>query len=210
MVDALRVLFVTILAFAITALVTWMAYQIARSRRVVKMSPISDASARIKTGGGIYRSRFARTTDGEWWLHAPLENGHYVPLRVGEEVVIETVGAEGRLLFRTTITDRDAELKQIKIAIPEQIHGANRRAEVRHTNLSPKEVNVEGRKLKMCDLSNHGMCAETETPFIPGDWVKVEFPWAKQTFAWVLANEFRESVRVVRLRFEEPVQLPQK
>ncbi len=208
MADALRTLFVLILTFALTALATWIAFQITRGKRFAKLKPFDCAKAKIKCNSGVFKTRFSMVSANEWWIHAPLEKGEIVPLRVGEEMILETVGSSGRLLFRTTIVERNGEQKLLKVAIPELIHTANRRTEERKNIFVGKMVEVEGRELSVVDVSETGLCAKSSKPFIPGDWVKIKLPNSKTLFAWVLANEFRGEDRVVRFRFEESINLP--
>jgi hypothetical protein len=118
------------------------------------------------------------------------------------------VGQEGRLLFRTQVISRDSEQHLIEIGLPEVIPAANRRTEHRRTDFKYRDVFVSGRRMKIRNMSAHGLCAETDSPLIPGDWVKVELPNNTVAFAWVLANDFIDNQRIARFRFEEAVTLP--
>src|SRR4051794_19366593 len=69
-------------------------------------SPIPNGQLRIRSGASMYRARFLGETRDGWTFTAPLQRDAYVPLRIGEALVIEAPSERGILRFRTVIIDR--------------------------------------------------------------------------------------------------------
>jgi hypothetical protein len=69
--------------------------------------PPVGASLRIRADAAVYRSRFVEASAEGWVFAAPLQRDAYVPLRVGEDLVVEAEGEAERLLFRSTLVHRD-------------------------------------------------------------------------------------------------------
>src|SRR4051794_14678642 len=94
--------------FGISLGLAWLFVQIvARLRK--QPVPIPGSILRIRAGSGFYRSHVLDSAGSVWRISAPLQRDAYVPLRVGEEVVIEAAAKNGALLFRTQIVARETD-----------------------------------------------------------------------------------------------------
>ena len=92
-----------------------------RVRHSTVIVPDRGASLRIRASSAVYRSRFLEAGPHGWDFAAPLQRDAYVPLRVGEDVVIEVEETEGRLIFRSKIIARCGETGRMTIARPANV-----------------------------------------------------------------------------------------
>src|SRR5207244_4268300 len=115
--------------------------------------PKPNAPVRFRSYSGIYRSRFVGTCSGNWSFDAPLHRGHFVPLRLGEEVVIEAPGDDALLLFRSKVIGRDAENHRFLLSKPTGMEKKDRRATRRSTAIAGRSAALDGRQAVLCNLS---------------------------------------------------------
>ena len=106
-----------------------------RLRRPPMPIPPQGASLRVRASAAVYRSRFLEVTDEGWVFAAPLQRDAYVPLRVGEDVVVEAEEADGRLIFRSEIIHRCAQSGRFTIARPANVFRTDPRDEIREARL---------------------------------------------------------------------------
>jgi c-di-GMP-binding flagellar brake protein YcgR len=142
-----------------------------------------------------YKSSIQNITDKYIALSAPIKDGTYVPLRVGEQ--LEVVYYEGLDVYKfySLVIGRDTEdnLPQILLAQPENIKRIQRRqfvrvpviiyieylkaeteAKIQHAgpNASTQAVN----KALLMDLSGGGMRIKVYSPLKVGDRIITEIP----------------------------------
>lgn len=98
-----------------------------RLRRPSMPVPSPGAPLRIRADAAVYRSRFLEVGMDGWVFAAPLQRDAYVPLRVGEDLVVEAEEAEGRLVFRATLVDRCGDSGRMVMSRPVQVHRAGPR-----------------------------------------------------------------------------------
>jgi c-di-GMP-binding flagellar brake protein YcgR len=163
----------------------------------------TNAVLHIRAGSGMYRSRLVAIGRAAWEISAPLQRDSYVPLRVGEDLVIESPAKAGVLIFRSEVVARNLESHSLKIRAPKRLHHLDRRELKRWPHLAGESVKVEGEEGRLIDISQGGARLETEADLSRGERVRVDLPWADSVFAWVLAREGT----VARLRFEELMEL---
>jgi hypothetical protein len=186
-------------AFAVAAAVGLISYRL--SSRSRSLAP--GAVLKIRAASGVYRSRLIAATGGGWHISAPLQRDSYVPLRVGEELVIESPCADGILLFRTEVVSRDSETHQLSILPAHNMYRIDRRELRRWPHLTGETVKVEGEEGRVLDISEGGARIELPALLHRGERVRIEMPWSDCLFAWVLSCDGA----VTRLRFEDLMEL---
>lgn len=107
-----------LLALSLSALVT---RTVLNRRRPDIVIPREGAALRIRAESAVYRSRFLGAGRHGWSFSAPLQRDNFVPIRVGERLVIEAEGPFGRLLFRSVLVDRDGTSGQMTVDIPKRV-----------------------------------------------------------------------------------------
>jgi hypothetical protein len=188
--------------FAVALFAGWLYTQaVTRARRQVE--PAVGAVLRIRANSGMYRSKIVQVGKSVWTLSAPLQRDHYVPFRVGEEIVIEAAGKRGALVFRSEIVARDANTHELMIRRPLEVHEVERREHKRWPHLNGSKVQVDGVNGRILDLAQGGARLEVSTRLRRGDRLRLDTPWGQTLFAWVLESEPGQ----VRVRFEELVEL---
>lgn len=174
-------------------------YTRAKSRYQERLNPVEGAILTIRATSGVYRSHMITLGRTSWTLSAPLQRDNYVPLRVGEELIIEAATDRGALLFRSEVVARMSNPHAILIKRPTKIHRVERREHKRWPNMAGERVRVEGQVGQLLDLSEGGARVRLATKPYKGDRVRLDMPSGKAVYAWVIASEGSEA----RLRFEE-------
>ena len=200
MIDLLAVLGYVICSFAVAALVAFLL-----TRKTVQSAPPEVGSIiRLRSVGGVYRSKLVGVEQGVWRISCPIARSHYVPMRAGEPVTVEAPVTGGVYLFKTEIAGRDRETHELMLEPPPILRKSDRRNEAR----APKagEATIEGESAALVDLSRLGARILTDRPCHIGERVRLELE-DSMVYAWVLdfaptkiGEPYRECVR---LRFEE-------
>lgn len=203
----LLVLFVTsaLLAFGLTK---W-----AHRRKTVPVEDLQlpgGQTLRLLTASGGYRCHLLDQSPKGLVVSAPLHRDCHVPLRVGEDLVVQSPGFDSLLTFRTKVVERDPLTHQLKLALPSSMRRTDRRCEPRIKNPGDGRAEVNGRSSILCDVSGWGAKILTLEPVRAGDLVNVSLPGDYGT-ALAYALEVRTSAhegrlcKEVRLRFDEPL-----
>lgn len=164
------------------------------------------AMVRFRTGEAMYRTRFTSARKKGLAFAAPLQRDVYVPIPVGERVIVEAPSKEGVIVFRTHVIGRDVETREIVLAVPEVVHREERREGARQDGgFSP--IQVEDREAWLVDVAPHGVKFTTNAEVRSGERIKVEMPSAEApAFAWVLEaapnHRHEKGSKVVRARWE--------
>ena len=187
--------------FAVSMGAAWLFVKITLHLRN-QLNPSVGAILSVRASSGIYRAHIVKL-GSVWTISAPLQRDNYVPLRVGEEVVIEAASKHGALLFRTEILSRQTNPHCLIVKKPEKIHRIERREHKRWPHLTGSKVKIGGENGQLLDLSEGGARVQTSFRTHKGDRVKLEMPWGQAIDAWVLSREGNEA----RLRFEELLEL---
>lgn len=181
----------------------WLSIRIDR-RRAAKGVPPNGTILRIRANSGCYRSRIESTSGSLWAISAPIQRDGYVPLRVGEELVVEGGALGAAVIFRTEVAARETGV--LRVRRPKKIHRVERRHYRRNPALTGVKVSVDGATGRILDFSEGGAKVETSFRVVRGGRVSVQFPWGASVGAWVMSTEGREA----RLRFEELIWPGQK
>jgi hypothetical protein len=98
-----------------------------RLRRPPMPIPSPGSPLRIRADEAVYRSRFLEAGTEGWIFAAPLQRDVYVPLRVGEDLVVEAEEPEGRLIFRAKLVERCGNTGRMVMSRPMQVFRAEAR-----------------------------------------------------------------------------------
>lgn len=168
-----------------------------------KLIPPVGSVLRLRASSGVYRSNLMKLGGSVWTISAPLQRDTYVPLRVGEEIVVEAASKHGALVFRSQIVARHTHPHSFSIQCPDKIHQIERREHKRWPHLSGEPVKLEGQNGRIIDLSEGGARIQSPCRTHKGDRVRLDMPWGQEIYAWVLSSEGNEA----RLRFEDLMEL---
>ena len=86
--------------FAVALSTSWLIVKITFLLRR-QPDPAVGTILRVRATSGVYRSHLVSLGESAWIMSAPLQRDHHVPLREGEEVIIEAADKHGALLFRS-------------------------------------------------------------------------------------------------------------
>jgi hypothetical protein len=169
--------------------------------RTARLTPAADTRLRIRATSGMYRSSFLQAGRSVWSISAPLQRDSYVPLRVGEDLVIEAPHPKGALIFRSKVIGRETMPHCLLIQRPTRIYVSERRNHKRWPEFFGAEVKLSDKAAIVVDLSEAGARFDCETKPAKGQRFRVELPWGANVDGWVLDTEGNRA----RVRFEELV-----
>ncbi len=167
-------------------------------RRRQVPAPAPGAVLRLRAESGVYRARFVGETPEGWAFSAPLSRDAYVPLRIGEDLLIEAGFASGVMTFRTQLVARFNDTHVMVAQIPRTVFKRERREAPRVAASSA--ILVEGEGAQLVDVSSCGVRFKADRNYKRGDRIKLEIPeWEAPVFGWILETEAAGT----RVRFEE-------
>ncbi len=175
--------------------------------------PIEGGAVRLKCTHGVYRSRFLGVSSAGWRLTAPLSRDSYVPLRPGDELVLEAPVVGAALTARTRVVSRDADSHELMVARPSRTHRLERRETRRLLEPNGVSCTLEGSEAAIVDISRFGARLDCSAAVGSGERVRLDLQWFEEpVFAWVLEVLPVEGSRgrrtLCRVRFEDGVSLP--
>jgi c-di-GMP-binding flagellar brake protein YcgR len=193
--------------FAIVFAVSIGASYLITSIRVKRKNaaPLPNTTLQIRTGSGLYRSKFIGDNASGWVISAPLSRDAYVPLRVGEAITVLGPTESGLKHFHTEILLRDSETHELTIKIPEKMSTVERRQSFRVDKFLTPNAVVEGQPATLLDLSEGGARVVIREQIKRGERTALELPGNDKMFAWVVDSSPANPGYVIRLRFEEPL-----
>lgn len=181
-----------------------------RANKRENVSLPEGAKVRMVGAGGSYRCYFARSEPKGLVFSAPLQRDRYVPLRVGDSLIVQAPFEGGLLTFSGEIIERSAEAHEIMVAHPKIVRRMDRRSEARDTTCRGSEALLNGMAAKMVDLSAGGARVLAGGTVKPGEIVTLELPlglgavpgWALESLpaAW-MDRQGSE----IRIQFQQPL-----
>ena len=183
----------------------------AKSRKKVVLVPIPENTrVRMVGPGGAYRCYFLRRTKAGLVFSSPLQRDHYIPVRVGETMMVQAPLSDCVLTFRASILGRDADTHEFTLSLPERIRHIDRRSESRDHSVQGSIVSLNNERATLCDLSAGGARVVCGGKIVPGDAVRLDLPsdlgttygWALECVPSVMGNA---SAKEIRIRFEAPL-----
>lgn len=207
--DILQLIGISTLVFAVSIAIGYMVGVVRNGRRVP--APALGVQLRLKSPSGVYRARLLRAEKGGWWLSSPLQRNAYVPLRVGEPLVIEAPSSVGAMVFHTEVLERDATTHEFRVRPPREVHEVERRLEYRHKCFLGRPFTANGEPAELVDLSVSGARFLTLAPAAKGDDLRLELPAPFGTVVgWVLETEpaslGNRTGSLVRVRLARPLE----
>lgn len=168
------------------------------------------ASCRLVGPGGVYRSHLESVSRDGLVFSAPLQRDHFVPIRVGEALVVQIPVAEGVVSFRSVVCSRDSDSHTFRLATPTHFRRVERRSEPRDMSVNGQIIALNGSEASLENLSAGG--ARVTTPLVvkPGERIAVQLGMTEtQCQGWALesvpAHLGNQPARSVRVRFEAPL-----
>lgn len=92
--------------------------------RYLRRRPVEPAVGsllRVRAEGSIYRSRFLGAGPDGWRFAAPLQRDSFVPIRIGETLIVEATDDRNVVLFRSVLVDRKLDDGTMTAQIPRQV-----------------------------------------------------------------------------------------
>lgn len=167
-------------------------------KRKLRAIPESGSMIRLRGLSGFYRSRFLAAGDRVWEISTPVQRDNFVPLRMGEEIVVEASTPKGALIFRTKIFGGEGAPIRIQILAPQNPQLVERREHTRDPKFAGEKVQVDQLAARVLNYSAGGICIQSARKLSKGEQVHIEMPWQSDPVdAWVLESEGLK----VRLRF---------
>lgn len=169
--------------------------------------PVENAKVRMKSASALYRCRLISHGPDGWVFSAPMQRDSYVPIPVGEVMTCEVIGKSGVMTFQTAVIARRSKEGVIVVSAPKNVNVQNRREGNRREGL-PMEVMVGGKSGSVMDLSPGGARVKIKGFEKEGNSVRIDLPSGESRGATVVdaRNDFEGSV--IRLRFDEPIRVP--
>lgn len=176
-------------------------------KRPVSLAP--DTPLLMSSPGGSYRSRFLMATSEGWVVAAPLQRDAFVPLRVGESMVVQAPAPGGVWTFRTEVLDRQMEGHLIVLSAPAKPHLVDRRGDKRDQRVRGEEVMLNGVPSELLDISSHGAAVLSAAPLANGDGILLAMQGLEfEARGWALECaplRHADGRRNVRICFSEPI-----
>jgi hypothetical protein len=177
-------------------------------RRKQPPLPKVNAVLRIVSSGTVYRAHFCGEKPGGWAFTPPLQRDAYVPIRVGEPIIIETVMDGGIAIFRTTLKERSTHPPMLIAEKPSFWHTEDRRDSTRIEDIGHINASLDGDKVKLLDLSACGARIRSQARHKEGERVKLDIPgFAESIYGWILDMERKGDRYILRMRFEQETDL---
>lgn len=174
----------------------------------VELAP--NTSIRLIGLGGAYRCHYREMRGKRIVVTSPLQADRYVPIRVGEKLLVQASGTECMLTFRTTVVERNSTAHELILEPPTYVRRTERRSEGRSHRLRGEDALIEGELASVVDLSAAGACVVTRRRTNPGERLRFVLPSSGlDAFGWALestndAYAGRKGYKV-RIQFEEPL-----
>lgn len=169
--------------------------------------PLENAKVRFKTADAVYRSRLITHGPDGWVFAAPMQRDSYVPVPIGKECVCEVVARGGVLLFTSKVIARQSEEGRIVVEAPVNPKLKNRRDDPRRIDI-PMKMLVGNHGGEVIDVSTNGARVKLSGFQREGQTVRVDLPDGEIRSATVIESKHDNLGSVVRLNFDQPIQLP--
>ncbi len=187
----------------------WAAWRHARASAI---DLPDNVQARMSCQGEMYRARLLSSTPPGLRFSAPMQRGHYVPIREGSSVAFEAPTARGVLRFRSVVLARESEDHSFVVARPRTVTRTERRASRRVRGMEGLSAWVDGEPARVLNLSSCGARVDVARPQRKGSRVLIRLPWREEPLgAWVLDDEPGSSSEGlpsrIRVRFEQVIPL---
>ena len=189
-------------------------FLVARALVMAKKNPSgklelkSGIKLKLVTASGAYRCHVESAGKRGIVTSVPLFRDSYVPLRVGEKILVQAAYDDRLLTFRTVVLARDGVYHRLTLANPTAFRNSERRSEQRRKSFEKSTVVVNKSQSHLLDISSWGARLQTPEPLSPGDLVYVEWPPESGEVSGSVLDSKPVLVgnrmgREVRIRFDE-------
>ncbi len=207
--DVLTMLGLFALVFGFSMAVTYLVSSW-KGRRVQEVNLPAETKVRLIGAGGAYRCYYLRTDSEGLVFSTPLQKDRYVPLRIGDSLIVQAPTTDGLVTFSSEILDRCPESHELRLSHPKIVRRTDRRSEPRLTIFDEAHVQVNGQASELKDLSAGGSRLVTKAVIGPGDRVSVTLPRGMgHVEGWTLdaqpAAFEGHPAREVRIQFDQPL-----
>ncbi len=187
-----------------------MGYWVSQRRlgRPIKALP-EGCVVRVKSGNHLYRSRFVESNQEGWVFSAPLSRDRFIPLTIGERIVLETSRPDGLLVFETVVVSRAMHPHTLTVRSPKELRPVNRRREARILGDAWPEVWLGPTPGRLLDVSGSGARVLAGRRIEVGTPVTVRLECVPEPVeATVVGCETFCKESTLRVRFLQPIALP--
>jgi hypothetical protein len=209
MADSAQVVISAILLFGGSVLASYgVAWLLSARKHRYTITP--GVAMRLVGPGGAYRCHFVRQEGEEIEVSSPLQADRYVPIRVGEKLLVQVPSGDCLLSFSTVVLSRDSEKHALVLRAPSTLRRIERRTERRSERLAGEDVLFDGEMASLVDLSAAGACVVTRKRPKSGARVRIVLPQSGlDAFGWALeSSQAAFGIHAgykVRVQFEEPL-----
>jgi c-di-GMP-binding flagellar brake protein YcgR len=165
---------------------------------------------RLVGPGGAYRCHFVQHNGDQIEVSSPIQADRFVPIRVGEKLLVQVPSEDCMLSFSTVVVSRDSDKHQLVLKAPTTLRRIERRSERRSERLFGEDVLFDGEMASLVDLSAAGACVVTRKRPNSGSRVRIVLPQSGlDAFGWALESSqaafgIHQGYKV-RVQFEEPL-----
>lgn len=207
--DVLSMLGLFALVFGFSMAVTYLVSSW-KGRKVQEVNLPAETKVRLVGAGGAYRCYYLRTEREGLIFSTPLQKDRYVPLRIGDSIIVQAPTSEGLVTFSSEILERSSESHELRLGHPKIVRRTDRRSEPRLTLFDEAVVQLNGQPSHLKDLSAGGGRVVTKAVIGPGDRVTMSLPkglgkvegWTLDTQPAALEGH---PAREVRIQFDQPL-----
>lgn len=188
MKDVVFVFATICLYFGGAVLVTYcLFWYIASKQANPGLSP--NSTVKLVGPGGSYRCHFLRQDDEFLVFSNPLQADRYIPIRVGEKLMVSAAAINSFVAFRSEVIARDAEKHELSLRRPNFVKRTERRSTQRLKTLAGEDVLLEGEPAEIIDHSSMGICVLATTRPSPAAVVRVSLPaYGVDGFGWAIES----------------------
>ncbi len=209
MLETVKVVLSAVLLFGGSILVSYGVMTLLSSKKHRFEIP-KGASLRLVGPGGAYLCHFMEQRGEDLVVTSPIQADRFVPIRVGEKLIVQVASDDCLVSFTTHVTGRDSDKHELTMKAPMTVRRTERRSERRSEQYTGEDVLVDGELGSLVDLSAAGMCVVTKRRHAPGDRVRVVLPESGlDAHGWALdstqaAFGIHQGYKL-RVQFEEPL-----
>lgn len=168
------------------------------------------AKLKLLTPSGAYRCQVESSGPKGIVTTAPLYRDSYVPIRIGEKVVVQVPYEDRLLTFHSSVLARDGVYHRMTLAFPTAYRLSDRRS-VPRTKLQERvETQLNGAPAAFVEVSSMGARIVTLEKVGPGDFVNIEITAGGEKVSGAVLGAEPAAIgnrmgREIRVRFDDPV-----
>jgi hypothetical protein len=207
--DILEMIGLFAVVFAVSLAVSYLITS-SRGKKLEQVHLPVNTKVRMVGAGGAYRCYFLRWEKEGIVFSTPLQRDRYVPLRVGESLIVQAPGASSLVTFCSEVISRSQETHELVLSHPRLVRKVDRRSEPRDTTCKGTIALINGLEGSLVDLSAGGLKAVVKGGIKPGDDVTIKLPrgmgvvdgWTLESAPAALDGGLG---REVRIQFQKPL-----